>query len=218
LGPISTPKSKIINSKNLKKRKLSNIDSNSHPIGKNARTYEVREADLKDFKYLEGTIHRDDDDLQRYITDKVYIDKRLGYIVGVRTLLLKDGQKHIVYDPSPIHVRSLVKMTKAYEDESSPREHRAMISSLLTLGAKINESTNKKSNLGPEVNGLNNGRFGEIFEDEGNNVEDFSKLIAFRMKGDKLVDYCLQTSLFFTGILTPTTRKEAMSSPQRALV
>jgi len=71
---ITTPKSKLTNSKYLNKRKSSNINSNLHPVGKRARTNEVPQADLKDF--LESTIYRDDADLQRYITDKVYINKR----------------------------------------------------------------------------------------------------------------------------------------------
>jgi len=119
---ITTPKSKLTDSKNLNKRKLSIIDSDLHPVGKRARTNEVPEADLNDFKYLEDTIDRDDQDLQRYITDEVYIDKRSRYIVGGRTFLLKDGLKLIAHDPSSIQVRSLVEIAKAYEDKSSPKE------------------------------------------------------------------------------------------------
>ncbi len=39
-------------------------------------------------------------------------------------------------------------------------------------------------------------------------TEDYSKLLVSRLRGDELVDYCLTTSL--TGVLTPTTRKQAM--------
>jgi len=118
----STPKSNISSSTNFNKQNLSYNDSDLHPVGKRARKNEVPEANLKVFKYLESTIYRDDEDLQRYITDKMFIDKRSRYIVGFRTLLLKSGQKHKAHDPSPFHVRSLVEIIKAYEDESSPRE------------------------------------------------------------------------------------------------
>jgi len=36
-----------------------------------------------------------------------------------------------------------------------------------------------------------------------------------RLRGDELVDYCLTTSLTLAGVLTPTTRKQAMQSPQK---
>ena len=39
-------------------------------------------------------------------------------------------------------------------------------------------------------------------------TEDYSKLLVSRLRGDELVDYCWTRSL--TGVLTPTTRKQAM--------
>jgi hypothetical protein len=44
--------------------------------------------------FLEGKIHRDDEDCQRYITERIYVDRRSKNIVDERTLLLKDGKKH----------------------------------------------------------------------------------------------------------------------------
>jgi hypothetical protein len=38
---------------------------------------------------LIGKTHRDDEDLQRYITERIYIDRNSGNIVGSRVLLLK---------------------------------------------------------------------------------------------------------------------------------
>jgi len=46
-------------------------------------------------------------------------------------------------------------------------------------------------------------------------TEDYSKLLVSRLQGDELVDYCFTTSLTLTGVLTPTTRKQAMQSPQK---
>jgi len=46
-------------------------------------------------------------------------------------------------------------------------------------------------------------------------TEDFSKLLVSRLQGDELVDFCLTTSLTLTGVLTPTTWKQAMQSPQK---
>ena len=37
---------------------------------------------------------------------------------------------------------------------------------------------------------------------------DYSKILVSRLRGDELVDYCWTRSL--TGVLTPTTRKQAM--------
>ena len=81
--------------------------------------YEV-EGEIKDFQYLIGKYHRDNEDYQRYVTDKIYIDKSSGNIVGERVLILKDGRRHRSADPYPIHVRDLAEMTRQYEEESSP--------------------------------------------------------------------------------------------------
>jgi len=74
--------------------------------------------------YLDAKLNMipiDDEDYQRYITERICIDRRSGCIVGDSTLLLKNGQKHKSLDPAPIHVQSLVEMTQQYEQESSPQ-------------------------------------------------------------------------------------------------
>ena len=62
--------------------------------------------DINKFKYLIGRTHRDNEDYQRYVTVKVYVDKRSGNIVGERTLLLKVGSRHKALDPSPIYIKN----------------------------------------------------------------------------------------------------------------
>jgi hypothetical protein len=91
----------------------------------------LSEGKLEDFKYLIGKYHRDNEDYQRYVTDKVYVDKKSGYIVGERILILKDGRRHRSPDPHPIHVRDLAEMTRQYEEESSPIVQKALIVNLL---------------------------------------------------------------------------------------
>ena len=58
---------------------------------------------------------------------------------------------------------------------------------------------------------------GELLEPEELTTEQFSRLLLSRMRGDELVDYCLETNLGIAGILTPSTRKQAMNSPQKEL-
>jgi len=55
-------------------------------------------------------------------------------------LLLKDGRKHRSRDPYPIHIQDIVRMTKLYEEESSPTELRALVTSLLK-GTENGETT-----------------------------------------------------------------------------
>ena len=98
-------------------------------------------TDVADYKYLEGKVHRDDEDYQRYITERIYIDRRSGCIVGDRTLLLKNGQKHKSLDPAPIHVQSLVEMTQQYDQESSPQSIHALLTTLLHQGTNDDMTT-----------------------------------------------------------------------------
>ena len=48
----------------------------------------ITEGNIEDFKYLIGKIYRDNEDYQRYITDKVYVDRESRNIVGERILIL----------------------------------------------------------------------------------------------------------------------------------
>jgi len=130
-------------SDSVKQPKQSKQDSNSKNKGTNVRNASasnkrVRNSEdsgsqVKDFEYLIGKIHRDDENLQRYITERIYIHRNTGNIIGDRVLLLKDGRKHRIRDPHPIHVQSLVDMTTEYDQESSPSELRALVSNLLNV-------------------------------------------------------------------------------------
>ena len=91
----------------------------------------ITEGSIDEFKYLIGKIHRDNEDYQRYITDKVYVDRESRNIVGERILILKDGRRNRSRDPYPIHIRDIEEMTRQYEQESSPLAHQALIGNLL---------------------------------------------------------------------------------------
>ena len=171
------------------------------------------EGDLKEYEYLVGKIHRDDEDLQRYVTERIYVDRRTKYILGIRSLLRKDGSKHISTDPSPIHVQSLVEMTKQYEQESSPSSHRALIAQLISA-SKGEEEFTSTANVTINCNDavcLQS----TILEVNTNESETFTKLLLSKLRGDELVNYCLETSISIGSILTPTTRKQAMATPER---
>ena len=86
----------------------------------------IIEGNIEDFKYLIGKIHKDNEDFQRYITDKVFVDRESRNIVGERILILKDGRRNRSRDPHPIHIRDIEEMTNQYEQESSRLLHRAL--------------------------------------------------------------------------------------------
>jgi len=162
------------------------------------------EENLEDFKYLIGKIHRDNEDFQRYVTDKVYVDKESRNIVGERILILKDGRRNRSRNPHPIHVRYIEEMTRQYEQESSPVLHQALIGNLLET--TMNEEETSMSN---NINNDNEDCMqGELLEPEDLSTEAFSKLLLSRMRGDELVDYYLETNLGIAGILTPSTRRQ----------
>jgi len=169
---------------------------------------------VADDKYWEGKIHRDDEDYQRYITERIYIDRRSGCIVEDRTSLLKNGQKHKALNPEPIHVQSLVEMTQQYEQESSPQSFHALLSILLHQETNDDVSTGlpRSSNDFDNVNAcLQAALSDQVYID----TEDYSRLLVSRLRGDELVDYWLTMSLTLTGVFTPTTRKQAIQSPQK---
>jgi len=173
----------------------------------------ITEGSIDEFKYLIGKIHRDNEDYQRYITDKVYVDRESRNIVGERILILKDGRRNRSRDPYPIHIRDIEEMTRQYEQESSPLAHQALIGNLLETTLSEEETiTSTVAN-----NDVNFCLQGELLEPEELTTEQFSRLLLSRMRGDELVDYCLETNLGIAGILTPSTRKQAMNSPQKEL-
>jgi len=159
------------------------------------------EGKLEDFKYLTGKIQRDNEDFQRYVTDKVYLDKESRNIVGERVLILKDGRRNRSRDPHPTHVCDIVEMTRQNEQESSSLLHQALIENLLETTMN-EEETSMPNNINNDIDYCMQG---ELLEPEELLTEAFSKLLLSRMRGDELVDYCLETNLGIAGILTPST-------------
>jgi hypothetical protein len=141
------------------------------------------------------------------------VDKESRNIVGERILILKDGRRNRSRDPHPIHVRDIEEMTRQYEQESSPLLHQALIGNLLETTMN-EEETSMPSNT---INDIDYCMQGELLEPEELSTEAFSKLLLSRMRGDELVDYCLENNLEIAGILTPLTRRQAMNSPQKEL-
>jgi len=142
------------------------------------------EGQLKEYEYLVGNAHRDDEDLQRYVTERIYVDRRTKYILGIRSLLRKDGAKHISTDPSPIHVQNLVEMTKQYEQESTPSSHRALIAQLISTSKDEEENTSTG-------NGIMNAKDAvclqsTMFEENTDDSEIFTKFLLSKLKGDEL--------------------------------
>ena len=72
-------------------------------------------GEVKDFLYLIGTIHRDDEDFMIYKVMDVYVNKSTGFIVGDRAMVLKDGSLYDKTEYDPIHVKDLARMTKDYQ-------------------------------------------------------------------------------------------------------
>ena len=201
------------NSADSKTRKRTIKSSNDTlTLKKRSTDTTILEADVEDFKYLIGKTHRDDEDLQRYVTERIYIDRNSGNIVGSRVLLLKDGRKHRSRDPYPIHVQDIVRMTNLYEEELSPSELNALVSSLLE--GTMNEERVVPSNSIRESDLC---LLGIMTDHDSLNTDNVAKILLPRIRGDELVDYCLQTSIGLDGILTPSTRRQALATPQKEL-
>jgi hypothetical protein len=81
-------------------------------------TDNISEASVDDYKYLIGTTHRDDKDKLLYFVTKVYRQRKSGYIVADRVLILSDGSHHKIPDHLPTHVRDIEILTKMFEEEN----------------------------------------------------------------------------------------------------
>ena len=98
-------------------------------------------------------------------------------------------------------------MTIAYDAETSSRELRALASQLLETTRSTKEM--KSDDL-----------IGQCFQSQIQDTEDaytnnLTKLLLSLSRGDEIVAYCLETNLILEDILTPTTRNQAMKSPQK---
>jgi hypothetical protein len=173
------------------------------------------ENDLNSYKYLVGRIHRDDEDFQRYVTERVYVDRRSRYILADRILLLKDGRKHKALDPSPIHIKDIVKMTNSYDKEVASANMKVLASQLMQSSEQVERESSSEALycLSGEMQNVQQ-------LDPERKREAMSMVLLAIARGDQLMEYCLQANITLTDIvpvLTPTTRKQAMKSPQKDL-
>jgi len=94
-----TSKESLSESSRNAKTVSSNSKSNSNKSNIVCDNTEIIEGNSEDFKYLNGKTHRDNEDLQRYITDIVYVDRESRNLVGERILILKDERRNRSRDP-----------------------------------------------------------------------------------------------------------------------
>ena len=63
----------------------------------------------KDFEYLNGTIHQDDEDGLKYMTTRIVVKD--GHIVAYRSPLKLNGERNIWEENIPIHVKDIARLT-----------------------------------------------------------------------------------------------------------
>ena len=66
---------------------------------------------IKDFEYLIGTKHTDDEDGMKYMTTRIVVNKH-GHIVAHRAPLKANGERNSWEDSTPIHVKDIARLTK----------------------------------------------------------------------------------------------------------
>jgi hypothetical protein len=86
------------------------------------------EKPLENYKFLVGTTHRDNEDNLLYLVTKVYRQRRSGFIVADRVLILSDGSTHTTPDNFPIHIRDVEILTREYEKEKPKPDLRCNLS------------------------------------------------------------------------------------------
>jgi len=59
--------------------------------------------------------------------------------------------------------------------------------------------------------------FGVMTDHDSLDTDNFAKILQSRVLGDELVDYYLHTSISLDGILTPSTIRQVLASPQKEL-
>ena len=180
----------------------------------------VGDGEEKDYAYLIGTTHRDDEDMQLYTVNNVYVHKQTGFIVGTRSLILKDGSMYRKPEPDPIHVKDLVILTNRYknEREKNLKCNLAHVVNVVSSGRDGEMSVNKEL-PGKELAMPEGDLFcgattldGDVYEFTDG---DYERLLRQNDLGDQLVEYCLLTTCRQVEIFTPLTRRQAMASPQR---
>ena len=133
----------------------------------------------------------------------IYVNRSTNDIVGDRSLILIDGSVHDKTDYDPIHIRDLVKMTEEYTNDLKT-----------TLRCNLTRLVDDDCELMNELNTININECDN--EEQTLNEVDYQRLLSIKNRGDPLVEYCLLTNTSMVDILTPLTRRQAMSSPQSA--
>ena len=107
-------------------------------------------ADVNDFKYLIGTIHRDDEDLELYKTvdvlEETFDDDDGPLIVAYRRRLKPNGQLEpkCEDDEYPIHIQDIVQMTDEYSklhpEKTTKKVTATLANQLLAFGILVSRS------------------------------------------------------------------------------
>jgi len=111
-----------------------------------------------------------------------------------------------------LYTKDIVRMTNLYEEESSPSELRALVSSS-RKGTK-NKEGEIPSNASRELDFC---LPGVTTDHDSLDTDNAVKILLSNIRGYESVDYCLQTSISLDGILTLSTRRQALASPQKEL-
>jgi hypothetical protein len=136
-------------------------------------------------------------------------------------LILKDGSAHTIPDHRPTHIRDVVKLTKAYDDERNTfrRESFAHFVSGITVSAgdsAVNDLPSGSESLhfcGSVTSSSISTSPDELTSVLQLSESDFDKLMRQKDLGDQIVAYCLETGISTSDIFTPATRRQAMRSP-----
>ena len=109
-------------------------------------------ADVNDYKYLIGTIHRDDEDLELYKTvdvlEEVFDADDGPLLVAYRRRLKPNGkfEPKSEDDEYPIHIQDIVKMTdeyaKLHPEKTSKHVNKNAANQLLAFGIAVKPASN----------------------------------------------------------------------------
>jgi len=104
-------------------------------------------------------------------------------------------------------------MTQRYEQQALTQSYHALLITALNLRTNDNTTTDIPESFN-DSNISNTSLQATLSDQVYTATDDFSKLVVSRLRGVDIVDYCLTTSVNLIGVLSPTTRKQAMTSPQ----
>jgi hypothetical protein len=141
----------------------SDSSANSHDVMEFDKSYNsskstdnIPEASVDDYKYFIGNTHRDDKNKLLYLVTKVYRQRKSGYIVADRVLILSDDSNHKISDHLPTHVRDIEFLTKMFEDENKKLPLRCNLSQLVTNSEGLSSTNNDTNNVIEDIKVTNN--------------------------------------------------------------